>query len=101
MLQRLQYRLQRNNRAYTKSLAIRPTCLRKPKKTCNLEVATQWKEMHKDNLPFRTAVDARQLTDNRPETSSERRHWACEKSKDASLEMKPLTGEAERRGLVS
>jgi len=61
------------------------------------DVAKKWNQIHENDLPFRTSVvDVWQLTDNRPETSSEGRHWVYERTGDASLSARPLMGEAER-----
>ena len=43
------------------------------------KTARAWNKAHKANPPFRLSViDGWQLTDNRPETSSEGRHWISE-----------------------
>jgi hypothetical protein len=45
------------------------------------EVARQFHLENVDNPPFKVSVvDAWQLTDNRPETTSEGRHWIAEDS---------------------
>ena len=45
-------------------------------------VARTWNKIYKDNPPFRVSVvDAWLLTDNRPETTMEGRHWIAEDKK--------------------
>lgn len=49
-------------------------------------VAQTWNQMYKNNPPFRVSVvDAWLLTDNRPETTSEGRHWIAEDKKFKEL----------------
>ena len=43
------------------------------------DIARQWNRVNQEDPPFRVSVaDAWLLTDNRPETTSEGRHWVGE-----------------------
>jgi hypothetical protein len=46
------------------------------------QTARVWNNLHRENPPFRVSVvDAWKLTDNRPETTYEGRHWIAEGKK--------------------
>jgi hypothetical protein len=60
-------------------------------------VAHHWNQMHKDNPPFKLSViDAWEYTDNRPEATSEGRHWVSED--EGAQSIRPHVGETDGRG---
>jgi hypothetical protein len=57
-------------------------------------VAHHWNQMHRQNPPFRlSVVDAWDMTDNRPEATSEGRHWVSED--EGAEKIRPFVGETD------
>jgi hypothetical protein len=59
-----------------------------------IELAKRWNEQHKDGFRV-SVVDAWQLTDGRPETTSDGRHYSPPDEKPYDAAERPLMGEAD------